>query len=112
MMANAALAMEHFYSHLFTVSPETRANVSDGHEPDRERVFAALARLVWSMDGLRSSRPIWRNSAAIIRKYGVKDQHYHTFLRTLLDTRPYFGRATGPWKQPPPGRARSRMQRA
>jgi len=61
----------------------------------RERVFAALARLVWIWTGLRSSRPIWRQLGRDHRKYGVKDQHYHTFSGRCWIPSRTSGRATG-----------------
>ncbi len=55
VMSNAALAMEYFYSHLFTVSPETRGMFPMGMSQMRDRLFAALATLVWSLDSPEES---------------------------------------------------------
>lgn len=90
MMANSRQAMEHFYSHLFTASPETRAMFPMGMSQMRERVFAALARLVWSMDSPEESAAYLAQLGRDHRKYGVKDKHYHSFFTALLETAAYF----------------------
>src|SRR5262249_24992507 len=43
-------AMEYFYTRLFTTSPRTRALFPLSMTAQRERIFAALARLIWSLD--------------------------------------------------------------
>jgi NAD(P)H-flavin reductase/hemoglobin-like flavoprotein len=91
MMTNAPLAMEYFYSHLFIASPETRAMFPMGMSQMRERVFAALARLVWSMDSPEEYAAYLVQLGRDHRKYGVKDKHYHEFFRALLETAAYFG---------------------
>jgi len=90
MMANSALAMEYFYSHLFTASPETRAMFPMGMSQVRERVFAALARLVWSLNNPQGASAYLAQLGRDHRKYGVKDKHLHDFFSVLLETAAYF----------------------
>ena len=90
VMANASLAMEFFYSHLFTASPETRAMFPMGMSQIRERVFAALARLVWSLDNPQGATAYLTQLGRDHRKYGVKDKHLHDFFSALLETAAYF----------------------
>ena len=90
LMANASLAMEYFYSHLFTASPETRAMFPMGMSQIRERVFAALARLVWSLDNPQEATAYLAQLGRDHRKYGVKDKHLHDFFSALLETAAYF----------------------
>jgi NAD(P)H-flavin reductase/hemoglobin-like flavoprotein len=89
-MGNSALAMEYFYSHLFTASPETRAMFSMDMSQMRERVFAALARLVRSLDTPEQLAAYLGQLGRDHRKYGVKEQHYHEFFSALLETAAYF----------------------
>jgi NAD(P)H-flavin reductase/hemoglobin-like flavoprotein len=90
MMANSPLAMEYFYSHLFISSPETRGMFPLEMSQLREHVFAALARLVWTMDSPEASAAYLRQLGRDHRKYGVKDKHYHAFFAALLETVTYF----------------------
>jgi NAD(P)H-flavin reductase/hemoglobin-like flavoprotein len=91
---NAALAMEYFYSHLFAASPETRAMFPMGMSQLRERVFAALAQLVWSLDSPAESAAYLAQLGRDHRKYGVKEKHYHAFFHALLETAEYFSGGT------------------
>jgi NAD(P)H-flavin reductase len=90
LIANAPLAMEHFYSHLFISSPETRAMFPMEMSQVRERVFAALSRLVRSLDSPEQSAAYLAELGRDHRKYGVKDQHFEAFFSALLDTVAHF----------------------
>jgi NAD(P)H-flavin reductase/hemoglobin-like flavoprotein len=90
VLANSALAMEYFYSHLFTASPEMRAMFPMDMSQMRERVFTALGRLVWSLDAPEQLAAYLGQLGQDHRKYGVKDQHYHEFFRALLETAAHF----------------------
>src|SRR5262249_31364751 len=90
IIANAPAAMEHFYSHLFTISPEMRAMFPMDMSQVREHVFAGLARLVWTMDSPEESAAYLARLGREHRKYGVKDKHYHSFFATLMDTVAWF----------------------
>jgi NAD(P)H-flavin reductase len=89
-MTNSALAMEYFYSHLFTASSETRAMFPMDMSQMRDRVFAALTRLVWSLDAPEQLAAYLGQLARDHRKYGVKEQHYHAFFSALMETAAYF----------------------
>jgi NAD(P)H-flavin reductase/hemoglobin-like flavoprotein len=93
VMSNAALAMEYFYSHLFTVSPETRGMFPMGMSQMRDRLFAGLATLVWSLDSPEASGAYLAQLGRDHRKYGVKDRHYHAFFVALLATAAHFNGA-------------------
>jgi NAD(P)H-flavin reductase/hemoglobin-like flavoprotein len=95
MADNSSLAMEYFYSHLFSVSPETRGMFPMGMSQMRETVFAALARLVWIVDSPAESAAYLAQLGRHHRKYGVKDKHYQAFFRVLLNTVAYFN--AGNW---------------
>ena len=90
LTANAPLAMEYFYSHLFTASPETRAMFPMSMSQVREHVFTALTRLVWSMDSPEQLDAYLTQLGREHRKYGVKDKHYHAFFTALLATAQFF----------------------
>jgi NAD(P)H-flavin reductase/hemoglobin-like flavoprotein len=90
LMANAPLAMEYFYSHLFTASPESRAMFPLDMSQMRERLFAALSRLVWILDSPPESAAYLAQLGREHRKYGVKEQHFSAFFGALLDTAAYF----------------------
>ena len=93
VMSNAALAMEYFYSHLFTVSPETRGMFPMGMSQMRDRLFAGLAKLVWSLDSPEESGAYLAQLGRDHRKYGVKDRHYQAFFIALLATAAHFNGA-------------------
>jgi NAD(P)H-flavin reductase/hemoglobin-like flavoprotein len=88
-VANPQEAMEYFYAHLFVRSPEMRAMFPLSMRQLRERVFAALARLIWSMDSQSCCTQLGQ-IARDHRKFGVTDQHYEVFFRTLVDTVQHF----------------------
>jgi NAD(P)H-flavin reductase/hemoglobin-like flavoprotein len=90
LMANAPLAMEHFYAHLFTASPETRAMFPLDMTQMREHLFAALSRLVWILDSPAESAAYLSQLGREHRKYGVKEQHFAAFFGALLETAAYF----------------------
>jgi NAD(P)H-flavin reductase len=89
-MVNASLAMEYFYSHLFAASPETRGMFPMGMSQMRDRLFAALAQLVWLLDSPEESAAYLSQLGRDHRKYGVKDKHYRGFLVALMATVAHF----------------------
>ncbi len=89
-MANGPAAMEHFYSHLFTASPEMRAMFPMDMSQVREHVFTALARLIWTIDAPEDSAAYLAQLGRDHRKYGVKEKHYLSFFTTLMDTVAWF----------------------
>ncbi len=55
-----------------------------------ERVFAALARIVWTIDSPDSLAVYLAQLGRGHRKFGVKNRHYEPFLAVLVDTVRYF----------------------
>jgi NAD(P)H-flavin reductase/hemoglobin-like flavoprotein len=93
LAANAPLAMEHFYSHLFISSPETRAMFPMEMGQMREGLFAALSRLVHILDRPAESAAYLAQLGRDHRKYGVKDKHFEAFFAALLETTALFAGA-------------------
>jgi NAD(P)H-flavin reductase/hemoglobin-like flavoprotein len=87
-------AMEHFYAWLFVRHPEVRAMFPLAMSAHRERVFGALARIVWSMDSPQALAAYVGQLGRDHRKFGVKDKHYEAFFGVLLDTVRHFGAGT------------------
>jgi NAD(P)H-flavin reductase/hemoglobin-like flavoprotein len=88
--ANAEAAMEHFYSRLFVHYPEMRSIFPHAMRDHMERVFAALARIVWTIDSPDSLAVYLADLGRGHRKFGVKDRHYDPFIAVLIDTVRYF----------------------
>ncbi len=83
-------ALEYFYARLFTVSPRTRALFPLSMTAHRERVFAALARLIWSLDDQPRRTEILSRLGRDHRRFGVTEAHYAPFIATLRDTAEHF----------------------
>jgi NAD(P)H-flavin reductase/hemoglobin-like flavoprotein len=88
--AHAQNAMEYFYAHLFVQHPEMRTMFPLTMSEHRERVFAALARLVWSMDAPAAVSAYLGQLGVEHRKFGVKAKHYTAFFDALLATVQHF----------------------
>jgi len=88
--ANAGPAMEHFYSRLFVRYPEIRSMFPHAMREHMERVFAALTRVVWSIDSPDSLASCLGELGRGHRKFGVKDRHYEPFLALFLETVRHF----------------------
>jgi NAD(P)H-flavin reductase/hemoglobin-like flavoprotein len=88
--ANAESAMEHFYSRLFVRYPEIRSMFPFAMREHVERVFAALTRIVWSIDSPDSLATYLGELGRGHRKFGVKDRHYEPFLAVFLETVRHF----------------------
>jgi NAD(P)H-flavin reductase/hemoglobin-like flavoprotein len=83
-------AMEYFYARLFTVSPRSRALFPMSMTAQRERIFAALARLIWSLDDPPRRTEILSRLGRDHRRFGVTEAHYAPFIATLRDTAEHF----------------------
>jgi NAD(P)H-flavin reductase/hemoglobin-like flavoprotein len=83
-------AMEHFYAWLFVQHPEIRAMFPLGMSEQRDRVFSALARIVWSLDSPEALSSYAGQLGRDHRKFAVKDKHYEAFFGALLGTVRYF----------------------
>jgi NAD(P)H-flavin reductase/hemoglobin-like flavoprotein len=88
--ASADAAMEHFYARLFVHYPEMRSMFPHAMREHMERVFAALARIVWAIDSPDSIAVYLAQLGRGHRKFGVKDRHYEPFLAVLVDTVRHF----------------------
>jgi NAD(P)H-flavin reductase/hemoglobin-like flavoprotein len=93
LAGNAEAAMEHFYARLFVRYPEIRSIFPHAMHDHMERVFAALARIVWAIDNPDSLTAYLSQLGLAHRKFGVKARHYEPFLAVLLETVRHF---TGP----------------
>jgi NAD(P)H-flavin reductase len=90
VMADAQNAMEYFYARLFVHSPEIRAMFPLAMSDLRERVFSALAQLVWSLDSPESCATYLGQLGRDHRRFGVKDKHHEAFFDALLATVEHF----------------------
>ena len=90
VMTNPQESMEYFYSHLFAQAPEIRSFFPLALNDLQERVFAGLARLVWSMDAPESCAAFLRQTALEHRKFGIRDKHHQSFFSALLATVRHF----------------------
>ena len=90
LMSEGPVAMEYFYARLFATSPESRALFPMSMTAQRERMFAALARLVWSLDSQHGCAEILSQLARDHRRFGVTERHYEPFFAALRDTAEHF----------------------
>jgi NAD(P)H-flavin reductase/hemoglobin-like flavoprotein len=88
--ASPGPAMEYFYSHLFVRHPEMRSMFPESMRLHRERFFATLERIVWSIDNSDQLTAFLGQLGRDHRKYGVKDRHYEHVLSGLIDTVAHF----------------------
>ena len=88
--AHARYAMEYFYAHLFSQHPEIRGMFPLTMSEHRERVFSALAQLVWSMDSPAALSAYLEQLGREHRKFGVREKHYAAFFDALLATVEHF----------------------
>jgi NAD(P)H-flavin reductase len=56
----------------------------------RERIFAGLARLIWSLDDPARCSEILSRLGREHRRFGVTEAHYGPFMATLRDTAEHF----------------------
>jgi len=82
--------MHYFYARLFAANPECRALFPSSMTAQRDRMFAALARLVWSLDNQPGSAEILGQLGRVHRRYGVTSAHYKPFFAALRDTVEHF----------------------
>jgi len=87
-------AMEYFYAWLFVRHPDIRAMFPLAMSVQRERVFSALARVVWSMDSPEALAAYVGQLGRDHRKFGVRDRHYEAFFGVLLATIRHFSAGT------------------
>lgn len=82
--------MEYFYARLFAADPDIRALFPMTMTAQRERAFALLARLVWSLDNEPGCTEILDRLGRDHRRFGVTERHFSTFFATLRDTARHF----------------------
>jgi NAD(P)H-flavin reductase/hemoglobin-like flavoprotein len=86
VISDSTTAIEYFYARLFTISPEMRALFPTSMIAQRERMFAALRDLVWSLDSGSECAELLARLGREHRRFGVLDKHYEAFFTALLDT--------------------------
>jgi NAD(P)H-flavin reductase/hemoglobin-like flavoprotein len=90
LMSQGAAPMEYFYARLFTANPDCRTLFPTSMTAQRERMFAALARLVWSLDNKPGCAEILGQLGREHRRFGVTQAHYRPFFAALRDTAEHF----------------------
>lgn len=90
LMSESSAAMEYFYARLFTANPNLRALFPMSMTMQRERLFAALGELVWSLDNQPGCAEILAQLGREHRRYGVTESHYKAFFAALRDTAEHF----------------------
>ena len=79
-------AAAYFYGRLFAENPQLRAMFPATMDLQRERLFGALARIVWSMDSPEALQGYLGQLGRGHRKFGVAPEHYAPFGRALVAT--------------------------
>ena len=79
-------AVEYFYARLFAISPAARALFPTSMTTQRDRMFAALSRLIWSLDSEPECAEQLAGLGRDHRRFGVLDKHYDGFFTALRDT--------------------------
>jgi NAD(P)H-flavin reductase/hemoglobin-like flavoprotein len=90
LTAHAPSVMEYFYARLFAASPDTRALFPMSMTAQRERMFEALARVIWSLDNQPYCAELLSQLGRDHRRFGVTDRHYGMFFVALRDTAEHF----------------------
>lgn len=79
-------AAENFYARLFAVNPGIRGLFPPSMTVQRERMFAALGRVIWSLDTEPECTALLRQMGREHRRYGVLEKHCSAFFAALRDT--------------------------
>ncbi|GAA4197790.1 FAD-binding oxidoreductase [Streptosporangium oxazolinicum] len=79
-------AAAYFYGRLFAESPHLRAMFPPAMDVQRDRLFSALTRIVWSLDSPGSLASFLGQLGRDHRKYGVLAEHYTAVGNALLAT--------------------------
>lgn len=86
VISDSASAMQYFYARLFIINPDVRALFPTSMMAQRERLFAALRRLVWTLDSAPERADLLARLGRDHRRYGVLDKHYEAFGGAMRDT--------------------------
>lgn len=78
--------MEYFYARLFSLNPAIRALFPNSMGAQRERMFAALTQVIWSVDAEAQCSALLARLGRDHRRYGVLDKHCGAFFLALRDT--------------------------
>jgi NAD(P)H-flavin reductase/hemoglobin-like flavoprotein len=79
-------AAAYFYGRLFAESPHLRSMFPPAMDVQRDRLFKALTRIVWSLDSPGSLASYLGQLGRDHRKYGVIAEHYTAVGNALLAT--------------------------
>ncbi|MFC4534776.1 globin domain-containing protein [Sphaerisporangium dianthi] len=79
-------AVAYFYGRLFAESPQLRCMFPPAMDVQRDRLFAALTRIVWSLDSPGSLSSYLGQLGRDHRKYGVLAEHHTAVGNALLAT--------------------------
>jgi NAD(P)H-flavin reductase/hemoglobin-like flavoprotein len=85
-------AAAYFYGRLFAENPHLRGMFPAAMDAQRDRLFAALTRIVWSLDSTDGLSGYLRRLGRDHRKYGVLAEHYTAVGNALLATVRRFAR--------------------
>lgn len=88
--AAGTAAIEYFYARLFATNPSIRSLFPMSMTEQRELMFAALTRVIASLDSPATSAEILGQMGREHRKFGVTDRHHHAFFSALRDTVRHF----------------------
>ncbi|TMR98544.1 globin domain-containing protein [Nonomuraea basaltis] len=83
---HADKATAYFYGRLFAENPQLRAMFPPAMDVQRDRLFGALTRIVWSLDSPDSLAAFLGHLGRDHRKYGVIAEHYTAVGSALLAT--------------------------
>ncbi|MGN9844085.1 globin domain-containing protein [Nonomuraea sp. H19] len=83
---HADKATAYFYGRLFAENPHLRAMFPPAMDVQRDRLFNALTRIVWSLDSPDSLAGFLGQLGRDHRKYGVIAEHYTAIGNALLAT--------------------------
>ncbi|MEV4178250.1 MULTISPECIES: globin domain-containing protein [unclassified Nonomuraea] len=79
-------ATAYFYGRLFAENPHLRGMFPPAMDVQRDRLFSALTRIVWSLDSPDSLAAFLGQLGRDHRKYGVIAEHYTAVGNALLAT--------------------------
>ncbi|HEY7485136.1 MAG TPA: globin domain-containing protein [Streptosporangiaceae bacterium] len=79
-------AAAYFYGRLFAENPSLRVLFPPAMDAQRERLFRALTRIVWSLDSPDTLAAYLRQLGRDHRKFGVLREHYEAIGNALLAT--------------------------
>ncbi len=82
----AEKATAYFYGRLFAENPHLRSMFPPAMDVQRDRLFGALTRIVWSLDSPESLAAYLGQLGRDHRKYGVLAEHYTALGNALIAT--------------------------